>query len=233
MMTMIDNFTKMPVGTYERAVAICNERATDDLDKQVKLISLLTEQTEEAVLAMPLPLYADFAGRLDFLTKPIPQVSVGALKWIKVGDMKLRVMADARKMTTAQYIDFQTLSSHEEVTIAQLLSCFLIPEGKEYNEGYDIEQLQALLEEGLMITTAVALLGFFVLRSLRSIRHLALSSALMMIATARKDKRKREEIIAKTRTMLQAVEQMWRGLGFGQSMQSARRSGVLGARFSL
>ena len=51
------------------------------------------------------------------------------------------------EISTAQYIDYRTYMSEENKDIVKLFSCFLIPKGHEYNDGYDIEQVKSDIED--------------------------------------------------------------------------------------
>jgi hypothetical protein len=226
---MIDNFNAMPVGIYEKAVEICNSNR-DDLEKQVALIALLNNTTEEAVLALSLTDYADFAGKLGYLSNPMPKAAEKACKSFNLGGLHLDAVADARKMTAAQYIDFQTMTANPKTPLAYFLTCVLVPKGKAYGEGYDMESVRAAISDNLPIPQAVGVLGFFVARSLRSMLRLATSSALIA-ATTRKSKRM--EVMQKAKAVMKATETMLGAIGCGASMPSARCSGVRGARFSL
>lgn len=226
---MIDNFNAMPVGIYEKAVEICNSNR-DDLEKQVALIALLNNTTEEAVLALSLTDYAAFAGKLGYLSNPMPKAAEKACKSFNLGGLHLDAVVDARKMTAAQYIDFQTMTANPKTALADILTCVLVPKGKAYGEGYDVDSVRAAISDNLPIPQAIGVLGFFVARSLRSMLHSVTSSALIA-ATTRKTKRM--EVIQRAQAVVKATETMLAAIGYDASMQSAKRSGVLGARFSL
>ena len=42
-----------------------------------------------------------------------------------------------------------------------MLSCFLVPRGKEYNEGYDILDVHNAIREEMSVAEVLALLAFF------------------------------------------------------------------------
>ena len=64
-------------------------------------------------------------------------------------------------MSTAQFIDYQNYIKNNR--IEEILSCFFVPAGHSYNDGYDIEKVKKDLLS-LKITDAYALAFFFELQ---------------------------------------------------------------------
>ena len=141
---MIDNYNDMPLGLFLRIDAILRERAGDEVGTQVGIIALLTGKTEDEVLNLPLADYSALAGKTAFLTNHCEprEIDTAAPGW-----NGLEPTLDFTKITTAQYIDFQTFAKDWPATSVELLSCFLIPEGKTYNNGYDIAEVQGRIRE--------------------------------------------------------------------------------------
>ena len=104
---MIDNYNEMPLGLFLRIDAILRERAGDEVGTQVGIIALLTGKTEDEVLNLPLAEYSDLAGKTAFLTNHCEprEIDTAAPGW-----NGLTPTLDFTKITTAQYIDFQTFA---------------------------------------------------------------------------------------------------------------------------
>lgn len=72
-------------------------------------------------------------------------------------------MDDIKDLTTGQYIDYQTYMQDNEdfKNLAKVLSVFIVPKGKTYNEGYDVEDVIRELDEHLSIQIALGVCFFF------------------------------------------------------------------------
>lgn len=159
---MIDNYADLPLGRYLDIEAVSRDTALEDIDRQVRIIAILSGRTERDLLAAPIAEYADLAAKTAFLARPCPAGRT-ARQYI-AGDFTLIPTADLTRVTTAQYIDFQTLAPQGDARFVELLSVFLIPKGCAYNEGYDIAEVQAAIREHLSVQDAIALSAFFLTR---------------------------------------------------------------------
>ena len=160
-MNIIDNYADLPVGKYLDILA-ANEGTAEDIDKQVATIAILTDKTEDEILALPVPDYTALARAADFLHHE-DKGEHRLAKRYTLGGLALVPCTDIRKMTTAQYIDFQTLTKDGDYDrhLPEVLSCFLVPEGKSYGEGYDFADVQDAIRRHLSVTDALSLLAFF------------------------------------------------------------------------
>lgn len=160
-MNIIDNYADLPVGKYLDILA-ANAGDAEDIDKQVATIAILTDKTEDEILALPVPDYTVLARAADFLRHEDKGEHRMAKRYT-LGGLALVPCTDARKMTTAQYIDFQTLTKDGDYDrhLAEILSCFLVPEGKAYGTGYDFAEVQDAIRRHLSVTDALSLLAFF------------------------------------------------------------------------
>ena len=101
-------------------------------------------------------------------------------------------------MTVAQYVDFQTYwlqRDNMKNIIGNLLAIFIIPKGKKYNEGYDINQVVNDIMNNIDIMTAEEILFFFLSSYLISIKITLnyLNLKMKMIKIMKKDKEKVEK----------------------------------------
>lgn len=157
---MIDSYRACPLGLYEEILQTYRRDDLPDLDKQVAAIAKLSEMTEDEVLAMPLPDYAEAVRKASFLAnecQDLPKVA----KHYKVAGWTLTPVQDLTKLTAAQYIDAQTYMAKGEEAMAEILSVALVPEGHKYNDGYDIVALQADIRDNLSVADTLALCAFF------------------------------------------------------------------------
>lgn len=166
----IDNYRDLPVGKYEEIVRLCNEEMTD-VDRKVAIVAVLTGKTEDDVLRLPLDKFTEYSAKSRFLESECPENLIpGVARSYPIGGFVLIPTTDIRKITAAQYIDFQTFSKERESKTVEMLSCFLIPRGCEYNEGYDVLDVHRAIREEMSVAEMLALLAFFFGRFLQSMQ---------------------------------------------------------------
>lgn len=163
---MIDNYNNLPLGLFLDIDAILQSDA-EEIDKQVRIIALLDDTTPEAILALPLNEYAAKAAATDFLCHDCPPVS--APSRVISGDLVLIPTKDFTKITTAQYVDFQTFSKGGNQKLPELIAVLLVPEGHKYNDGYDVAQVVRVVRD-LPLPEALGLNAFFFGQLVQSIQ---------------------------------------------------------------
>ena len=192
-MKIIDNYRKLPIGKYNEIVKLC-ETEMDEVDRKVKIVGILTGLTDDEVLALPLTDFTECCAKAKFIDLPCPETLIPSVsKSYPVGGFNLVPVTDMRKVTTAQYIDFLSFSKDKEHNIVEMLSCFLVPKGMDYNEGYDILDVHNAIKEEMSVAEVLALLAFFFGSWTRSL-HSTLSYSERM-ARRVKDKEKRQMIM--------------------------------------
>ena len=187
---MIDTYDKLTLAVWERLAALEKRPFEDDIARQVAILAILCDKSERDILNLPLPEYSALIPKADFLfTEPTPSnIATRGLRRLKLEDTVLIPTTDFRKMTTAQYVDFQAMLQGD-ASIQAMLSCFLIPEGCTYCEGYDMADIHALLARSLTVRDALSLKAFFLRRLTASMRAI-LTSCRWAIATAPKKVRR-------------------------------------------
>ena len=192
-MKIIDNYRKLPIGKYNEIVKLC-ETEMNELDRKVRIVGILTGLTDDEVLALPLTDFTECCAKAKFIDLPCPETLIPSVsKSYPVGEFNLVPVTDMRKVTTAQYIDFLSFSKDKEHNIVEMLSCFLVPKGMDYNEGYDILDVHNAIKEEMSVAEVLALLAFFFGSWTRSINSTLSSSERM--ARRVKDKEKRQMIM--------------------------------------
>lgn len=172
---IIDNYRDLPYGKYEEIVRLCETEMTD-VDRKVAVISALTGKTEDEVLRLPLETFTRYSAATRFLEAECPENLIPAVsKTYPVGGFVLVPVADMRKVTAAQYIDFQTFAEDRDHRAVEMLSCFLIPRGCDYNDGYDVLDVHRAIREEMSVATVLSLLAFFFKSWVESIRDIRTS----------------------------------------------------------
>lgn len=199
-MKMIDSYRELPIGKYLEICEIARDENVDPLTEQVKIISILTDESEEDILRLPIAEYKDMSRRLTFLSEAYDGETRIA-KSYRIGGMELIPEKDLSKITTAQFIDFQTFSKEGERYYVEVLSTLMIPKGKKYNDGYDIADVHKAIRENLSVADVLSLSAFFLEKWLRSIKD----SAIFSISEIRKmpDKEKQKEMMSRLQTAMQ------------------------------
>ena len=214
---MIDNYESMPYQTFKRLLKACEE-ATDDTQRTVSVLAILTGKSEDEILNLPIAEYGRLAQIAQFIG--IPPRNKPVHQEYQIGDFILEPTLRIKDMTAGQFIDFQQYVKNEDKDI-EMLSCLMIPKGHKYMDGYDIEDVQAALHEHLLTRDAIALKSFFTLSSVASLPNILTSSEELRKKLTRKQRR---EMRRATRVMRSLKD----GAGLLSSMQYQRLIVALG-----
>ena len=206
---MIQSYDALMVGKYEAIMRAQRLNAEDVNRRNLVILSILTDKSEDDLLDMAVPKFRELMDKAAFLRLPLRPAPV--LKTYNLGGLTLRTCADIQKMTTAQYIDFQTFAKQPEDLTAELLSCFLIPAGHRYNVDYDILEVQRTIREYLPVTAAHGLLAFFLEKSERSTITTLRSSARVLKRASRKTNDPR--ITEATMQLMRSILSLRAGVG--------------------
>ena len=205
---MINNYNELTVGKYQEIMVLLNDEPLDNLTLQTSLISILSDMDEDDVLNLPLSEYNKMVQGTAFLQTDPPKRIVATS--YKLGGMHLETMLNLREMTAGQYIDYQTFVKEPDKYLVELLSVFLIPKGKKYNDGYDIIEVQSLIRDNLSIVDALSLSAFFLVLS-QSLIKVTLTSLKSKVKKMKKKAKNQEEVM-KLEQALQHLENAGVGL---------------------
>lgn len=190
---IIQSYRDLPLGDYQDILALCKDESLEEIDRQVKILSILTRVDEDTLLNLPIQEFKQLTSKMGFLEKDLPRNVTSLSKSYFVGGFELVPVTDMRKVITAQYIDFQ--SFHQagfDEHFVEILSCLLIPKGKKYNQDYDIIEVQDAIRKDLSVHDAASLYAFFIFSCRESIKDMLTFS--LQETQKIKDKEKRERI---------------------------------------
>ena len=156
---MIDNYSKLTIGKYLEVRDIIEE-GLEEIEQQAALIAVLNDMDVEDVLDLPLGTYHKLLQSIAFLLE-LPSPRQAPPTKYKIGGMELESMLNISDMSVAQFIDYQTFLKDTDKYLVEMLSVFLIPKGKKYNDGYDIIEVQNVIRDNLSIIDALSLSAFF------------------------------------------------------------------------
>lgn len=205
---IVSDYRDLTIGKYTTEILPLVKKAGDmePLDLQVALIAALNGMTEQEVLNLPVPEYTQYALATKFLERPLDMGRKGRIaSRYTLGDFVLIPVRDFEKMTAGQFIDFQQLCGDVEKNAVPLLSVYLVPAGKNYNDGYDIREVQRAIADNLSVQDSMEVLAFFLAKSLKlQADSLYSSRGLLKGIRNRKTRRELLKKIEETVTLLQS-----------------------------
>lgn len=172
-------YKDLTLGAFLRLMAIPED--IDPLDRQVAILAVLSDCTEDEILSLPLAEYSKRVAASRFLDEEMPKRL--PQRSYKCGDFNLVPVRDFKKITTAQFIDFKTFTEQaggdarriSSLTV-ELLSCMMTPDGCDYCDGYDPVEVQDAIRNHLRADDALALSAFFLSRWIRLSDNILTSS---------------------------------------------------------
>lgn len=173
----------------------------DELDKQVKILSILTKESEDDICAIPLPRLKEAIRACAFIYgKPELKATED---FIKIGGKRFRINKMLNTISGAEYIDMTSLvKDPKQITanLPKIIAIFLHPvnifgfkQRKYYDKGFQtLESRMAtakLIEDNLMMDKVMNLSGFF-LRSWEALTKATLHYSDLQMIRARKSLKK-------------------------------------------
>ena len=201
---MIDSYKSLPIGDYQKILALCKDDGLEELDRQVKILSILTGIGEDEILDLPIQEFKVMTSRMGFLERDLPTEVTRLEESYRIGRFDLVPVIDMRKISTAQYIDFQ--SFHQagfEEHFVEILSCILIPKGRKYNQDYDIIEIQDAIRRDLNVHDGASIYAFFMFSCRESIKDILTFS--LQETKKIKDKAKKEKIQEQIRRQMRRL----------------------------
>lgn len=135
--------------------------ATED-EKNLKVASVVCKVPYDELMHMPLEKVREYMDQTEFLfTKPKPKK---AMNFYIVNGRRYKLLKNEMEMLTSQYIDFQAIYKDGfEKRPGELLSVMMVPEGHEYNDGYDKERVIDDMYD-MKVEEALGIVDFFTQR---------------------------------------------------------------------
>lgn len=167
---MIRRYEDLTIRQYADICRICRTDS-DEVDKQVEILAILNECETTAILDTGLVEFSQMAKQAQFLERECEGLmSYKPAKVYRIDGVDYVPTADIRKITTAQFVDLQTLQADGrtmEDKLGAMLALFLIPKGHKYGDGYDFDAVSETISDRLSIYDALGLIAFFLRRYMR------------------------------------------------------------------
>lgn len=170
---MINSYKDLTIAKYQELYSV-DWNDMEEIDRQVSMIAILNDMTEEDVLDLSITEYGKLAAQTEFLTKE-PEVRKRVPNKIKMNGKEYEIIKDVKDMTAGQYIDYQQYLSLNDINkyLPHILSCFIIPKGKKYGE-YNLDMAIEELRNNLSVEEALNIASFFTRKFRTSIEGILL-----------------------------------------------------------
>lgn len=131
------SYNELPLKVFNKML---NLNIADEVNYEIELLSLLADVQIDDILNLTLTQYQHIRQQAEFITG-FPRENNIAPDNLVINEHKYYLCKNLKQITAAQYIDYNNYLKMENRKYEYLLSCFIIPEGKKYNEGYDIDKV--------------------------------------------------------------------------------------------
>ena len=177
---MISTYNELSVSKYMQIRELAKQDM-EDMEMQAEILAILNDCSVNDVMNMPLPKYSECVRNSMFLTEK-PKAKAECPRHIKLNGKTYDVVRKVEDLTAAQYIDYQAFMKMDDPDgkLGEILSIFIIPEGKKYGEGYDIVDVINEIKEYLPVTVAFNICFFFRKKQIKSIKRTLIYLGLMM-----------------------------------------------------
>lgn len=151
--------------------------ATED-EKNLKVASIVCKIPYDELMQMPLEKVREYMDQTEFLLHE-PKARKVKHSYI-INGRRYKLLKNEMEMLTSQYIDFQAIYKDGfEKRPGELLAVMMVPEGHEYNDGYDNDQVVADMYD-MKVEEALGITDFFLMRFVRSIAWTKMYYTLIM-----------------------------------------------------
>lgn len=186
------------INDYKEIINITKKELDSDLEKSISILAILCECTEDDLYSMNANKLYKLLSEIEWVKQPYKFNHNWNNKHITINGIKYDVVVDINKFTVAQYADLQIYwDKRSDIDyMAKLMTLFIIPNGKTYNNDYDIVQLADIIEDNVSINDFNSICFFFLKSCLISIKASLLYSnwQMMKLIMKEKDKEKKKQL---------------------------------------
>lgn len=177
---IIKDWKDVTLGIWQRMNEISQRE--NEIERIVGFVALFNGMLEDDVLAMPLDEFKEYMKGLGWMNTP-PEMEQPKQEYV-VNGHTYELTMNFHKLTTAQYIDFQSYTKSDDYSL--MLSVFLIPKGKKYGD-YDVWEVQKDLRD-MPVGEVLGLMGFFIVLYRSWSRALLMYSSRILRKAAKREK---------------------------------------------
>lgn len=195
---MIKSWKELPVGVFKRLLDVEGE----DFDAEIATVAILAGTTPDDILDRPLQEVKQMVQDMRFLERT-PRVAKVRDEY-RLGDTTYTFLKDYTDITVNQYIDFVN-TPKDLKHLSEHLSIFLIPKGKKYGQGYNLQKVAQDIDQYLMYEDANSLSAFFLRRWRRCTRLAETATRLALRRAVRQKVVTKEEADATMRKVRRSL----------------------------
>lgn len=204
------SWNDITISDYKKIKEITEREFDSELEKGIAVLSVLCGVDEDEVYSLPITQLKGLLDGIAWMNEPYTFDKNWKADTITINGEKYDIVADINKFTVAQYADFQIYwDKRDDVDyMAKLLSVFIIPKGKTYNDGYDVVELIDILENNISINIWNSINFFFLkdlMRSIEASLYYSLWVTMKMI-WKEKNKEKKKELKEMKKKLLTQIK---------------------------
>jgi hypothetical protein len=198
--TIKNSWESLTFAEFEQLIQISDAEIPETY-KTAHLISILTGLSVDEVESLPIPIYMKLTPALAFLNTTPPEIK--HKNEYTVNGRKYIVHAEVDKICTAQFLDYTGYGKDKPVSTTKMASCFLVPEGHKYGDGYDIAQVW--FDIGCMNFLDVKALSFFLQHQYAAYLLISNDYINRMMKKMKVPKKKRQESLRHLNNMARSL----------------------------
>lgn len=204
------SWNDITISDYKKIKEITEREFDSELEQGIAVLSVLCCVDEDEVYSLPISQLKGLLDGIAWMNEPYTFDKNWKADTIIINGEKYDIVADINKFTVAQYADFQIYwdKRYDVDYMAKLLSVFIIPKGKTYNDGYDIVELIDILENNISINIWNSINFFFLkdlMRSIEASLYYSLWVTMKMI-WKEKNKEKKKELKEMKKKLLTQIK---------------------------
>lgn len=157
---LVDSWETMPLGIFQEINKIGANENIDEDTKALMVVALLSNKTLDDIEKLSLSEATKLVAQTSFLYTPIPKIKTR--KNLNLNGKKYRIMGKKEEMTAAQFINFQAIYKDINNMLPEFMSIFIIPEGYNYGDDYDMDEVIDDIRNHLSVVEALSLADFFI-----------------------------------------------------------------------
>lgn len=160
------SWKEMPISVWKEIAAL----DTEDITRlNIEILAILCDVRVNDIYNLPAIEISRLLPKIKF-TENFEYDKEWKAKSVVLNGKKYDLTTDFTKFTVAQYIDFQSFYGQKDRDLARIISCFLIPHGYKYNDGYDVVEVIEAIETHMSVADANSIVFFFMKESMSLVK---------------------------------------------------------------
>lgn len=155
-----NSWDNLPIGKLNDVNNIINNNELNEDDKIIKLGALISNMDYEDFINLKIEDAQKIISQIKFLYEAPKNKKL--VKNLNLDGINCKVIQDVSEITTAQFIDYNTLISNGNVSIPEILSVFIIPHGHKYSDNYNKEEIVELISKYVSVEEGISIANFFI-----------------------------------------------------------------------